>query len=663
MRAATRAHNARFVALVGVVVAAAGCPSRPPAEPAPRPGVRVRSFTEATAVHHILAVPPFAFAATGAGIDRWDLRSGQAVHLGSEHGLPGERVQALDFDPGHRELWIATDAGLTRYDLDEAAFRDVPPPPSVLGIDSFAGAVLAAARGGGTWIGLRRGLYRVSREGVWAPTGITSPVTSLLVDGDAALWIGTTVGLFVSRAGIATPLGPERGCDLASVRFVAVGPDGRVVAVGENAARRQRIAVAAGDGCHSYRVSPDQIWLAAASRPDELLVLTDNRLYSVKRWSAVGRSLVRDGMQLMPVPRPDGERPAPSPYVLQAQGGALPDGSQVLAAAGSEVLVGTRTLGTARVAAAGRGPVQWLRRGELVEQATGLTVACAAREDCYIATGSRRAWRFDGRRFTPTGGGERRVLAVARAPDGRLFGMRQGPDPRRIGLAEITRGEWRDLGLAIETPGRDPELGFARFSPSGLLWLGLRYRDPAGELRPYGVALVDLALGVVAYHHASDDAREEQKGVLSIPIDVTGVDFLGEDEVWLATSQGAAQVVGRKVVVYGEAEGLRSEIMHGVACTGGGLVYLAAGHGVAAFDGDRWQYPRPLAISADDIEIGPDGRLWMATERGLAVYDGARLRRLDARRGLVENRIRDVALDHYGRVWLRGSQSLGIVTP
>ena len=122
-------------------------------------------------------------------------------------------------------------------------------------------------------------------------------------------------------------------------------------------------------------------------------------------------------------------------------------------------------------------------------------------------------------------------------------------------------------------------------------------------------------------------------------------------------------MVGRKVVIYGEAEGLKSEIMHGAACTAGGMVYLAAGHGVAAFDGDRWSYPRPLAIVADDIEIGPDGRLWMATERGLAVFDGARLRRLDARRGLVENRIRDVAVDHFGRVWLRGSQSLGIVTP
>src|SRR5690606_29078752 len=430
----------------GALVLALGllsaCPDPAPVAPPSRARVRVRSFTEADAVHHLLAVPPFAFAATSAGLDRWDLRSGQAVHLGPESGLPGERIQALDYERSHQELWIATDAGLVRYDLEEAAFRAVPPPPAVLGIDSFEGATVAAAAGGGAWLGLPRGLYRVTREGEWAPTGITSAVTDLLVDGEDALWIGTEVGLFLSRDGVARALGPERGCDLASVRFLTIGPDGRVIAVGENAASRQRIAVLAGELCQSYRSSPDQRWRAAAKSQDELLILTDRRLYSMRRWGDVGRVPVRDGTQLLPVPRTDGERPAPSTYVIQPHRAALPAGAQALAAAGSEVLVGTRALGTARVA--GRGQVQWLRRAALVEQATHLTVACPGADDCYVATGSRRAWRFDGERFTPTGGGERRVLAVARHHDGRVFGLRQGLDPRRIAVAEIQDGAWRD---------------------------------------------------------------------------------------------------------------------------------------------------------------------------------------------------------------------------
>jgi len=620
----------------------------------------VRSFTEATPVQHILAVPPFAFAATSTGLDRWDLRSGQAIHLGAEHGLPGERVQSLAYDP-RGELWVATEAGLARYDVQDAAFREVPPPPDLVDVDSFEGATVAAAPTG-AWVGLRRGLYHVTPDGEWSPTGVSSPVTGLyLKPGTDLLWVGTSVGLFLSRAGAATPLGADRGCDMASVRFLARGPDGRTVVVGANAAREQRIAFAGEEGCHSYRASPDEMWLAAASRPGDLLVLTDRRLYSMGPPSGSrGRTLVRDGMQLLPVPRSDRSPPVPSPFAMQAMSGHLPDGAQALAALGDEVLVGTRSLGTARVVA-GRRALQWLRRGELVGEATSLSVACVARDDCYLATGSRRAWRFDGERFSTTGGGERRVLAVARDSEGRIVGLRQSPDGRSIALAEIRSGEWRDTGIAVETPGRDPEVGFARFAPDGQLWLNPRYRDDAGELRPHGIAVVDMAASQVSYHRASEERDEVERGVLPIPDDVADVSFEPDGTAWLATSQGAVKIADDEATFFSDAEGLRSEILRGVAWSSSGQVYFAAGGGIGTFDGERWRYPHELALVLNDMEIGPDQRLWLATDRGLAVHEGGRVRRFDARRGLVENRIEDLAIDHFGRVWLRGRQSLGIV--
>jgi hypothetical protein len=646
-----------------LALASAGCPSAQPVEPIERPRVRVRSFTEATPVRHILAVPPFAFAATSAGLDRWDLRSGRGVHLGAEDGLPGERVQALDYD-ARGEVWIATDAGLVRYDVHEEAFREVPPPPGIVEVDAFEGASVSAAPTG-AWIGLRRGLFHVTREGVWSPTGVAAPVTDLYLARGDLLWVGTSVGLFLSRAGVAVPLGPDLGCDLASVRFVASAPDGRAVVVGENAAHEQRIALASLGGCQSYRASPDESWMAAASRQGELLVLTDRRLYTMRRPSGSrGRALMRDGMQLLPVPRGDGAPPEPSPFALQAMSSPLPAGAQALAALGDEVLVGTQSLGTARVVA-GRRALQWLRRGELVGEATALSVACAARDDCYVATGSRRAWRFDGEHFSVTGGGDRRVLAVARDGEGRIVGLRQSADGLGIAVAEIRRGEWRETGIAVETPGRDPEVGFARFAPGGILWLGLRYRDDAGELRPYGVALVDLSAGQVAYHRVGDQGGELDRSALPIPLDVAGVAFAQGGTAWLATSQGAVRVDGDEVHVFGEADGLRSEMLSGVAWSRaeGGVLYFAAGGGVGTFDGERWSYPRELAIAVNDMEIGPDQRLWMATDRGLAVRDGGGVRHFDARRGLVENRIEDLAIDQFGRVWLRGRQSLGIVAP
>lgn len=667
------ARRAAFATSVVALVAA--CTSAPPVAPGPPPRVRVTSFTEATPVRHILAVPPFAFAATSAGLDRWDLRSGQALHIGLEHGLPGERVQSLDYDL-RGELWIATDAGLVRYDVERAAFREVPAPPPALGVDSFEGASISASPTG-AWIGLRRGLFHVSREGAWVPTDVNVPVTDLYAEkATQDLWIGTTVGLFVLRGGLATTLGPDQGCDLASVRFVAGGPDGRPVAVGQNRAHQERVALVDGGACDSYRVSPDEAWVAAATRPGELLVLTDRRLYSMRPpGGAGGRALARDGMQLLPVPRGDGARPRPSPFVLQSMSGQLPAGAQALAASGEEVLVGTRSLGTARVVS-GRRALQWLRRGELMGRATSLSVACARRDDCYVATGSTRAWRFDGERFSMTGGGERRALAVARGPDGRIVGLRQTADGRSIAMADVRAGEWRDTGLTIETPGRDPELAFARFSPAGVLWLGLRYRDAAGELRPHGVALVDVSAGLVTYHRAGagDDAVDppgagftagarEGDDDIPIPNDVGGIAFSQDGGAWLASSAGAVQVEGDDVVVYGQADGLRSEALRGVAWSESGLLYFAAGGGVGVHDGETWIYPRELGLAVNDMEIGPDDRLWMATDRGLAVYDSGRVRHFDARRGLVENRIEDLALDQFGRVWLRGPQSLGIVAP
>ncbi|HUS65566.1 MAG TPA: hypothetical protein VMZ28_13540 [Kofleriaceae bacterium] len=656
MRVSPAAANRRGLtsaAALAALAALAGCTAHAdPAPPPPRAQVRVRAFTEATPVVHIVAAPPFAFAATASGIDRWDLRSGQALHLGSADGLAGERVQAIDLDSSHAQLWIATEVGLTRYDLASSAFGPVPPPPEALGIESFEGATLAASDRG-VWLGLARGLYHLSPEGVWSATGITAAVSDLLIDADGALWIGTAVGLFVERAGAWRALGPERGCDLAAVRFVALGPDGRAVAVGENGDGRQRVAVAEGEGCQSYRTSPDQPWRAAASRMDELLVLTDARLFSLRRPVPGGRALGRDGMQLLTVPRIDGERPPSSPYVLRAAAAQLPAGAQALAAFEDEVLVGTRNLGTARVAADRGGAVAWLRRGELVEAAHTLSVACVSRDDCYVATGGPRAWRFDGERFVPTGGGERRVLAVARSAAGRIVGLRQTPDGQRIAVAELRGDDWRELGFAIETPGGDPEVSFARFAPGGRLWVGLRYRDDAGALMPWGVAQIDLALGAVSYHGPEGDP--------AVPSDVSAVDFQG-DEAWMATGQGAAQLAGRKLALFGADEGWGGGLLRGVAC-GGGAVYVAGEHGIGRYEAGRWVYPRALAQPVNDIERAPDGRLWMATERGLAVYDGARVRRLDARRGLVENHIRDIALDQYGRVWVRGAHSLGLVTP
>ena len=164
-------------------------------------------------------------------------------------------------------------------------------------------------------------------------------------------------------------------------------------------------------------------------------------------------------------------------------------------------------------------------------------------------------------------------------------------------------------------------LPFARFAPDGLLWVGLRYLDD-GELRPWGVAVIDLAVGAVAYHHESRDAGERKAGVLPVPVSTSDVAFASEDEIWMASASGATRVVARKVDVWTEADGLESELLHAVVVSPGGFVFVASTSGIGLFDGERWTFPAELRLPVNDLVMRADGVLLIATDKGVATYDG-----------------------------------------
>jgi hypothetical protein len=174
---------------------------------------------------------------------------------------------------------------------------------------------------------------------------------------------------------------------------------------------------------------------------------------------------------------------------------------------------------------------------------------------------------------------------------------------------------------------------------------------------------MDLSLGAVMYHREEVGDTDRARGILPVPRDVRDVAFVSEDELWFATINGAARVVGRDITVFTEAEGLESEILHGVVATDGGLVFVASSRGVGAFDGTRWSWPRALRVSANALARGADGRLWLGTDHGLLAYDGRRIARVDRKRGLLDDEVYDVAVDHYGRLWVRGVQGVSVVDP
>jgi hypothetical protein len=338
-----------------------------------------------------------------------------------------------------------------------------------------------------------------------------------------------------------------------------------------------------------------------------------------------------------------------------------------------QLLIGTRDLGTARYREGDAHPRDWLRRRQMFEDATGLTVACASAKDCWLATGARQAWHWNGAKFT-AGGPDVVVLAVARDPSGPIYALHRAPQEKELHLSRIDGTTWTQVPkVTLTTPGDSPEVSFARFAQSGSLWLGLRYRD-GEERRAYGIAIVEPASGKVVYHRTEASAaamnapekdkrapRDLKEKMLPIPVGVVDADVRG-DTAWFATNEGVARLVGGQVKVWTEADGLRSELARAVTIAPEGGVVVATGAGAGVWDGKQWSFPAALRFEINDVAATKNGQLWMATERGIAAWDGKKVRRVDTRRGLAENVVLDLTVDQYDRVWARGPGSLTLIS-
>jgi ligand-binding sensor domain-containing protein len=126
-----------------------------------------------------------------AGLVRWDLTDGRYTKLGGADGLASSRVTDLLVDEAG-VLWIATDAGVTRYDGETMQTYD-----EADGLDASAIQVLFLDEAGGLWAGSRggeRGLNYYDGQG-WGPPPV--PPLPLEVPNVQALAGNEAYGLFV----------------------------------------------------------------------------------------------------------------------------------------------------------------------------------------------------------------------------------------------------------------------------------------------------------------------------------------------------------------------------------------------------------------------------------------------------------------------------------
>lgn len=629
--------------------------------------VRVRAFAETNPTRAMVATPEFVYVAAGSGLNRWNIETGELLRLSAEHGLPSDTVLSMAHDPAREQLWIATDVGITRYQTKRSNFTELPPPAEILGVKSFENSVLAPAQGGGVWIGLENGLFYAEPNGNWSNTGIDVRVNALLQDTQGMLWIGTDKGLmWVDQKRVAHSLSKDEGCKFDKVRSLTEFGSG-VLVMASSSAGKTRAALAGQQGCVTYKIPVNKNWLGVIRSAEDTYVLSSDEIYSV----GVPRKQ-EEGVELLPgfnLPAMAKGKEVIGPAALRFDEveQAVPKHASHIATNGEQLFVATKHLGT-MVWRPGDPGISWLRVGELTADAQNLSVACVGPSDCFVATGTSKLWRWNGQTFT-NDGDLRRVHAVLALQDGRILALRDSAGVGRTGGASLSLAlfeaeQWMEVeGVKIETPGKAVHLTTARQGPDGLVWLAISYVQGRRRTVPFGVAVVDLELSTVWYHRASFDKRLGRQGILPVPVDVSGIAFMGEDAIWLASSQGAARLIGEDIKTFIEADGLRSELLRGVVCTTGGMVYTASSRGLGAWDGERWSYPPELRTAINDLAMGKQGRLWLATDRGLGVYDGARVRRLDTRRGLLENVLLDVEADNLGRIWAMSENGLVLVSP
>jgi hypothetical protein len=651
--------------LVGLLVAVAGCPApEPPAAPIPPVStgkVRVRVFTEPSPVRLLASAGRFVFVATDTDLERWDVNGG-VLPLSAEHGLSGSQIVALAPDVDRRWVWILTEGGIGHYDVIAEVYQQLPTPPPSIGLDFTAlakeGASVAPATDGGAWLGTAHGLIYVSAQGGWMATPLKDPIHGLVRDRAGWLWVATKAGLVARKpTGETLRIGAADGCSIVDPRLLVELPGDRMLVIGADENGRDRLAFGKQLQWTTYRALPDVKWDAAARRGTGAVVMAGERVYRITPADpTVVRPLSRDGMRMVPLAS------TPAEWMIDPVDLVVPPGAVSLASVDDQLLIGTRELGTARYHDGDQHPRDWLRRRQMFLDATTLSVACAKADDCWIATGTRQAWHWTGDRFVP-GGPDQVVLAVVRDPSGPIYALHRAAGESAIRLSRIdpAAGWILQTKVSLVTAGAASEISFARFASSSSLWVGLRYRE-GQETRAYGIAIVDTATGKVAYHRTADAGEVGKKPkMLPIPIGVVDGDVRG-DTAWFATQEGVARLTNGKVELWTEADGLRSEVTRAVTIAADGSVIIATGAGAGRWDGKTWEFPAALRFDINDVVATRNGQVWMATERGIAAWDGNKVRRVDTRRGLAENTIIDVAADQFDRVWARGPGSLTLIS-
>jgi hypothetical protein len=647
------------------------------------PGLSITERAETGPITAIAARGSTVYAGTSRGLRRWDASSDEYETLGAEVGLPGHAVTALGFD-GDGRIWIAGDAGVGRLarGKGDAAKETYQSFGGLGGVTALA----PTADGRGAWAGSADGLFR-SDGTSWTPVAEVQgvEVTSLDLDRDGrAAWVGTRArGLFrvEGAEARAVPLGDDpAGLEIVGSALTAIGT--RVVGAREMTGGGARLVFLEEGEPQAFRAQPAARMVRVVDTGKDAVVIVGapgaERAYSLELLRA-GEPPPPGGLRFVSVKKGTASARSRDRWAAVLLDEVPPPGVTVAAGEGGGVYYGTERMGVARGA---KHAPAYLSGAELVGDAERLTVACAARERCFVVTDGPRAWVTDGDVYRATRVGESddgAALAVAADRGATIYALSSEPkftglvitrlaEAVVVGASQAAVGDtWKTFErVPLKMPAQSAaSVSFAAISPSGALWAGLRARIEGGDDVSAGAVELQLASHHAVQHGALEPGEKATAMMLPLPPGLTGI-FFDEPAVWFSSLSGVSRWEQGDLRTWGENEGLASELVHGVAKAPGDEIWAATSEGIARLDGKVWRArstDEEAVVACRGLARDADGAMWVATAKGLR-----RVTTADAKAGrggdvVVAGDWRDVKVDKFDRVWALSSASIALVDP
>jgi hypothetical protein len=654
---------------------------------------QVETLTDLEEVRDVAQLGDVVYVATDAGLLRYSSPDAPPEVV---QGLPSEDIRGLAEDT--ERLWVATAGGLVHITPGVEGHQPVEEVPDI-GI--IMGFEEIEATGMLYLCGLE-GLVRRPRGGEWEAFGVdASPVscTTLNAHSDGHLWVGTTNGLLQIEGDVIREHAVGQGLPSGYVQAVVPMPtgddDGLALVHGETAST---LAYFSQDRWFGYTIPGlGEPVVGLIRHGEEVLLVTRDRVLALRAdgdtgvpllaihgeiatvrsyrgvstsfrdhrpGPSVGRDVLREPKALetgdVTATRPQAPRFTATPFALPLHGRLYH-----AFAHGAEGYVAVNNAGVIRIRQVEDPEVY--RSRSLVPEGN-LQIATDPRGEVWVLSRDRRLARFQAGRLVQVRlPGSLVGHALASGREGAYLAALDPASPNVLRVFLRTGRSWGPLlERSIEVPTELTGVPFMAVAPDGTLWVALQIRHEAGEdagNRTFGLVAIDTTLDQTTYYHRNAN-REE--GGLPIPDEVFAIDYDTEGNAYVATFSGMVRIGNGQAVVFGEARGVRGEIVNDLV-TGDNRIWLAAGEGIGWYDPAgttdrerfRFNVPenvaavRPVAV-AQDVE----GHLWVASNRGLVLHEGEEWMLIGEEAGMPAVELTDVEVDAAGRVWVLAEDRL-----